>query len=109
MAETSRLQAAQAYVLKKPDDRFGLYTLAMELRKVKEWTACFSTFQRLLALNPGYGAGWYHYGMATRESGDRAGCIAILRSGLAATEQSGDKHAHAEIESALEAALDEQD
>jgi hypothetical protein len=111
MAETptSRLQAAQAYVLKKPEDRFGLYTLAMELRKVKDWAACFSTFQRLLELNPGYGAGWYHYGMSTRESGDRAGCITILRSGLTATERSGDTHSHAEIQSALDETLDDED
>ena len=97
-----RLEAARAYVLKRPEDRFGLYTLAMELRKVKAWEECFAAFQRLLELNVGYGAGWYHYGMATRESGDREGCLAILRRGLAATAQSGDKHAHAEIESAIE-------
>lgn len=97
-----RLDAARAYVLKKPTDKFGLYTLAMELRKAKEWDECFGTFQRLLEINVGYGAGWYHYGMATRESGDRAGCIVILKRGLAATELSGDTHAHAEIESALD-------
>lgn len=100
-----RLDAARAYVLKKPEDRFGLYTLAMELRKVGLWAECFATFQRLLALNPGYGAGWYHYGMATRESGDRDGAIAILQQGLEATERSGDRHAHGEIESALDELL----
>lgn len=105
--QNPRLDAARAYVARKPEDRFGLYTLAMELRKVKAWEDCFGTFQTLLELNPGYGAGWYHYGMATRESGDKAGAIAILRRGLLATEQSGDKHAHAEIESALDQLLDE--
>jgi tetratricopeptide (TPR) repeat protein len=97
-----RLEAARAYVARKPEDRFGLYTLAMELRKAKRWEECFEMFQRLLDLNPGYGTGWYHYGMATRESGDPEGCIVILRRGLAATELSGDNHAHAEIEEALE-------
>lgn len=97
-----RLVAARAYVEKKPTDRFGLYTLAMELRKAKEWEACFSTFQRLLEHNPGYGAGWYHYGMSTRESGDTPGALAILKRGLLATEKSGDAHAHAEIESAID-------
>ncbi|MSP55860.1 MAG: hypothetical protein EXR69_09700 [Myxococcales bacterium] len=101
-APNPRLDAARAYILKRPEDRFGLYTLAMELRKAKEYDDCFAMFQRLLELNPGYGAGWYHYGMATRESGDREGCLVILRRGLAATEMSGDKHAHAEIEGAIE-------
>ena len=102
MSDNPRLEAAKAYVARRPEDRFGLYTLAMEHRKAKEYDACFATFQRLLELNPGYGAGWYHYGMATRESGDREGCLAILRRGLAATAQSGDTHAHAEIESAID-------
>ncbi len=101
-APNPRLDAARTYVARKPEDRFGLYTLAMELRKAGEWEECFGTFQRLLELNPGYGAGWYHYGMSTRESGDRDGCLAILRRGLAATALSGDNHAHSEIESAID-------
>lgn len=101
-AVNPRLDAARAYVQKRPEDRFGLYTLAMELRKEKAWDECFGTFQRLLELNAGYGPGWYHYGMATRESGDTAGALAILKRGLAATAASGDTHAHAEIESAIE-------
>jgi hypothetical protein len=45
-----RLSAARDYVAKKPTDRFGLYTLAMELRKVQAWEECFATFDRLLAV-----------------------------------------------------------
>jgi len=98
---SDRLAAARAYVEKKPTDRFGLYTLAMELRKAKEWEACFATFDTLLQHHPAYGPGFYHYGMARRESGDRAGCVDVLKRGHAATE-STDAHTHAEIESVLD-------
>jgi predicted Zn-dependent protease len=96
-----RLAAARAYVAKKPEDRFGLYTLAMELRKTAAWEECFATFRRLLELHPGYGAAWYHLGMATHDSGDVEGARAVLTEGLAATARSGDSHANAEIEAAL--------
>ena len=61
-----RLAAARAYVEKKPSDKFGLYTLAMELRKEAEWSACFSAFDTLLAHHPDYGAAFYHYAVAAR-------------------------------------------
>lgn len=98
---SDRLAAARAYVEKKPTDRFGLYTLAMELRKVTAWEECFATFDTLLGHHPAYGPGYYHYGMAKRESGDRDGCIAVLKRGHAATATS-DAHTHAEIESVLD-------
>ena len=50
-----RLSAARAYVAQKPTDRFGIYTLAMELRKIQAWEECFSTFDRLLELYPNNG------------------------------------------------------
>lgn len=97
-----RLAAAREYVSKKPTDRFGLYALAMELRKAKAWDECFPAFGRLLEHHPDYGAGWYHFAMARRESGDRAGAVAALRQGLDACKRSRDGKTMAEIEEALE-------
>jgi len=99
---SDRLAAARSYVEKKPDDRFGLYALAMELRKTKAWEECFRTFDTLIAKHPAHGAGWYHYAMARRESGDRDGCLGMLRRGLDATRAAGDTHTAAEIEAAID-------
>ncbi|MFZ5479909.1 MAG: hypothetical protein ACOZNI_24305 [Myxococcota bacterium] len=99
---SDRLAAARDYVAKKPTDRFGLYALAMELRKAKAWDECFATFDRLLQHHPDYGAGWYHYGMGKKESGDRAAAIDVLEKGLAACARSGDGKTRAEIEDALD-------
>lgn len=97
-----RLTAARDYVSKKPTDRFGLYALAMELRKAQAWEECFSTFEALLHHHPDYGAGWYHFAMARREAKDRAGCKALLLQGIAACDRSGDTKTKAECQSALE-------
>lgn len=99
---SDRLAAARDYVARKPTDRFGLYALAMELRKARAWEECFATFASLLTHHPDYGAGWYHLAMAKKESGDRAGSAAALRDGLGACARSGDTKTRAEIQGALD-------
>lgn len=106
---SDRLTAAREYVSRKPTDRFGLYALAMELRKTRAWDECFAAFTALLAHHPDYGAGWYHFAMAHRESGDRAGAVALLRTGLGAATRSGDGKTRAEIESAIDELSDSDD
>ncbi|MDP2316669.1 MAG: hypothetical protein Q8P41_27490 [Pseudomonadota bacterium] len=99
---SDRLSAARDYVAKKPTDRFGLYALAMELRKARTWDECFSAFGALLEHHPDYGAGWYHFAMAKKESGDRAGCKDALTKGLVATARTGDTKTRAEIQGVLD-------
>ncbi len=98
---SDRLSAARDYVAKKPTDRFGLYALAMELRKLKSWAECFAAFDDLLVHHPGNGPGYYHYGMARKESGDRPGAKIVWQRGLAACAGT-DRKTAAELEEALE-------
>jgi len=85
-----RLSAARDYVAKKPTDRFGLYTLAMELRKLQQWPECFLHFDRLLELYPDNGPGYYHYAKARQEAGDLSGALGLVQRGLVATTANGD-------------------
>ncbi len=103
---SDRLAAARAYVANKPTDRFGLYALAMELRKTREWPDCFTAFDNLLSHHPQNGAGYYHYGMAKKESGDVEGARKVWEAGVAACT-GRDAHAVAEITEALESLADE--
>ena len=98
---SDRLAFVRDYVAKKPADRFGLYTLGMELRKVKEWPECFATFETLLGPHAGNGPGDYAYGMAKKESGDRPGAAVVWRRGLDAIGNT-DPKTHAELEEAIE-------
>lgn len=102
---SDRLAAVRDYLTKKPDDRFALYSLGMELRKRGEWAECFATFERIIELFPTYGAGYYAYGAARRESGDADGARAAWNRGLVALGAS-DPHTRSELTSALQA-LDE--
>jgi tetratricopeptide (TPR) repeat protein len=102
MRLSDRLAAAREYVAKKPTDRFGLYALAMELRKARAWDESFAAFDTLLAHHPDYGAAYFHYGMAKKEAGDRPAAIGILKRGLAACARSGDGKTRAEIEGAID-------
>jgi hypothetical protein len=104
-----RLAAARAYVEKKPSDKFGLYTLAMELRKEADWPSCFSAFDTLLAHHPDYGAAFYHYAVAARASGDRDRALGLLEQGRAACARSGDGKTAAEIDSLAASFRDEDD
>jgi hypothetical protein len=99
---SDRLSAAREYVAKKPTDRFGLYALAMELRKARIWPDCFAAFDVLNQHHPDYGAGYYHYGIARRKGDDFDGAKAVLRRGLEACDRSGDKHTRSEIQGVLE-------
>ena len=102
-----RLNAARAYVEKRPTDKFGLYALAMELRRIEDWEACFTAFATLLGHYPDYGAAWYHLGASRKEAGDRAGALAALRDGLGACQRSGDSKTRAEIEALIDGIEDE--
>jgi tetratricopeptide (TPR) repeat protein len=102
-----RLQAARAYVEKRPTDKFGLYALAMELRRIEDWDACFAAFATLLGHYPDYGAAYYHLGAARKESGDRPGALATLREGMGACQRSGDSKTRGEIESLIDTIEDE--
>lgn len=99
---TDRLTAARDYVARKPTDRFGLYALAMELRKVASWPECYAAFDALLAHHPDYGAAYYHYGQARREGGDLPAALDVWRKGLAACRRSSDGKTLAELEEAIE-------
>ena len=92
-----RLTAARDYVAKKPTDRFGLYTLAMELRKLQSWEESFAAFDRLLEHHPDNGPGYYHYAMTRKESGDVEGALRTVTTGLEVTARTGDGKTHAEL------------
>lgn len=86
-----RISIARDYVAKKPHDRFGLYTLAMELRKARAFDECYATFDQLLSLYPDYGPGLYHYARAREEAGDLPGARAVLARGMPLVQGKDDK------------------
>lgn len=82
---------------REPDDTFLNFSLAMELVKEGAADLALTRFDRVLELDPAYTAAHYHKGntLIGLERIDDA--RAVLEAGVAATQQSGDDHAHREM------------
>jgi tetratricopeptide (TPR) repeat protein len=105
---SDRLALFRAHLEKNPNDRFALYSVALELKKSGEFEACASAFQRLLAAHPTSGAGWYQHGLVYRERGDIDTARNIWLGGLEALASAGDAEARRSI-GEITRALDELD
>ena len=96
----------RSWLQKKPDDRLALYGLAFELKKRGEVEASRTAFERLLALHPTSGAGWFQFGQLFEDEGEEEEAIRVWREGLSALDgvDSDDaRRSRAEILSAIDA------
>lgn len=96
----------RSWLEKKPDDRMALYGVAFELKKAGQFDEAVAAFEKLLALHPDSGAGWFQYGQLFEEEDDEDTAIATWQRGLAALEGTTDANALravGEITSAIDA------
>jgi tetratricopeptide (TPR) repeat protein len=79
-----------------PKNSFARYGLAMELARSGETAAALVEFDRLVADDPGYTAGYF---MAAQTL---ASAIGRLKSGIDCAERSGNRHAVSEMQAMLD-------
>ncbi len=103
-----RLAAARAELARKPNDRFALYCVAMELRKDGDLSASVEAFEVLLAAHPDFGAGYYHLGVTLRMAEQTPRAREVLATGRQACLRSGDGKTLGEIDGLL-ASFDDED
>jgi thioredoxin-like negative regulator of GroEL len=97
----SRRQMLEEFVVKKPDDAFSRYGLAMECMNSGDSSAAESQFRALLERNPDYVPAYLMYAqMLARESRTKD-AKQVLSSGIAAATKKGDQHASSELEALL--------
>jgi predicted Zn-dependent protease len=85
-----------------PRNSLARYGLAMELARSSETEAALGEFDRLLADDPGYTAG-YFMAAQTLAGADRAQeAIARLKAGIACANRSGNSHAASEMQAMLD-------
>lgn len=97
----TRRQMLEEFVTAKPDDAFARYGLAMECANSGDTSAAEEHFKALLAANPNYVAGYFHYGQFLAKSGRIDDARATLSTGIATARRTGDEHARSEMEAAL--------
>lgn len=104
MAEPSaRMGKLLAMLQKQPDDTFLLYGLAMEHKKAGDAANALRSFDRVLALDPGYCYAYHQKGLIYESQDDLDSARRSYREGAAAAARKGDAHAQGEIAAALQA------
>ena len=98
------------YLSTKPQDRFAMYSLALELVKIEAWDRAESAFRALLEAHPQSGAGHYQLGMLYQAQERYEEALSAWRAGLELLKGSQETEARrsiVEIEAAIEDVLDE--
>jgi len=79
-----RVAWLRSVVSDKPNDRFALYSLALELRKAGDHDAAVAGFVDLLERHPTSGAGHYQHGLTHLEADDEEAALIAWRAGVQA-------------------------
>ena len=100
-----RIATYQSYLEDKPDDRFAMYSLALELKRVGRLEEAERAFDALLSLHPTSGAGHYQLGLMYEEADREEDARVAWERGLAALEGCTDERSRGSVRE-IEAALD---
>ena len=91
----------EEFLAAHPQDAFARYGLAMECANQGDSDAAVANFEKLLAENPNYVAGYFQYGQMLARLSRTADAKRTLGSGIEAARRTGDQHAGSEMEAAL--------
>ena len=97
----SRRAVLEEFLATHPKDAFARYGLAMECASEGDAAAAIENFDKLLAENPNYVAGYFQYGQLLARLSRTADAKRTLSEGIAAARRTGDQHAGSEMEAAL--------
>jgi predicted Zn-dependent protease len=100
-AKKSRRAVLEEFLAAHPKDAFARYGLAMECATQDDAPAAIENFEKLLAENPDYVAGYFQYGQLLARLSRTADAKRTLTSGIEAARRTGDQHAGSEMEAAL--------
>ena len=100
-----RIATYQSYLKDKPDDRFAMYSLALELKRVGRFEEAEHAFGALLISHPTSGAGHYQLGLMYEDAGREDDARSAWEQGLRALEGCTDERSRGAVRE-IEAALD---
>ena len=98
----NRLEILKSMVAQNPRDSFSRYGLAMEYRNAGDLEAAVTEFRALIADNPDYVAAYFHGGQTLERLNRALEAAELYRCGVEAAGRTGNQHARAEIQAALE-------
>lgn len=97
----SRVEILKTMLEQNPADSFARYALAQELANNGQLEQAAGEYRALLAANSNYAAAYFHGGQALEKLGRVDEARQLYAQGIEVTMRSGDSHARAELEAAL--------
>lgn len=97
-----RIAMLNEILTQDPNNAFARYGLAMEHSNSGRLDEALQEFQKLLAANPDYAAGYFMAAQALLKAGRNENAKQMLRDGIAAAERKGEAHAQSEMQAMLE-------
>src|SRR6266705_5680277 len=85
-----------------PNNVLARYGLAMEYSNTGDFARALEEFQKLLAVNPDYAAGYFMAAQALVKAKRPEEAKTMRREGIAAAQRKGDNHARSEMQAMLE-------
>jgi cytochrome c-type biogenesis protein CcmH/NrfG len=85
-----------------PNNILARYGLAMEYSNSGEFARSLEEFQKLLAANPDYAAGYFMAAQTLVKAKRPEEAKMMLNDGIAAAQRKGDNHARSEMQAMLE-------
>jgi len=98
---TNRLEALLKFYEKDPNDSFTIYGIALEYVSLKNYSKAEEYFQKLLAFDPNYVAGYMQYAMLKEKLNDINSAKDLYNRGIKIAKETGDKKSAAEMEDFL--------
>ena len=99
--ENSRIEQIKTFLNESPEDAFLNYALAIEYIGIDAQEKAKVIFEFLLQKHPTYSATYYHYGKLLLKENDRIGAQHIFEKGVRVADKNKELHASAELRSAL--------
>jgi len=97
--DSSRIALLEQLLAQDPSSNFARYGLAMEYVKGEDFERAVAEFEKLLAADPGYSAGYFHGGQAFEKLGRLEEARDYYRRGIASAR---DPHSRSELQAALD-------
>lgn len=95
-----RIEQLKAFLAATPEDPFLQHALALEYVKIGEDGMARKTFEKLLAVNPGYVGSYYHLAKLLERIGEPGLAIGCYQRGMETASEAGDRHALNELRAA---------
>lgn len=98
----NRIEKLQDFLQKSPNDNFLKHALALEYKKIEDYTAARQLFEDILTKDPSYVGSYYQLGKLLEELGEKDLATDWYQKGMMAAKSAKDNHAYNELQSAYE-------